>query len=115
MGIILVAVAAYAAYLFVAARLTASYFRFSKTHSFTGRLFGRSTVLTLLWGLGFVGTEGFALPGPLCVTLLLMPFEIQVWSSTAAAQYGYLTLFNWGFFFLVCLAAMLVNKKLKWA
>jgi len=115
MAIILVAVAAYVAYFFIAAHLTGNYFRFSKTHGFAGRLFGRSTVLALLWGFGFIGTEGFALPGPLCVTLLLMPFEVQVWSSTIAAQYMYLVLFNWGFYFVACLAAMLINKKLKWA
>ena len=85
---------------FVAVR---KYFRYSKNQPAIKRLFGRSLVLALCWGFAGVGGQGFGLPAPPVVAIVVQLFGgAEVWFYWAFVPF----LWSWIFYFVVYLVAM---------
>lgn len=92
--------AVYLGLSFVAVR---KYFRHSKNQPAVTRLFGRSFVLGLCWGLAGVGGQGFGLPAPPVIALFIQVLAGAEWWFYAAFVPF---LWSWLFYFVVYLVAM---------
>lgn len=86
-------------YLSIAIPLTRFYFKRSQGHKGLKKLIGHSFVLGLFWGVGLLGCQGFALPGPSGASLVVQLFFLDpyLWFATAFVPF----LISWAVYFLI--------------
>jgi hypothetical protein len=94
-------------YLYITFRLGLWYWRGSRSHPPIGQVVGRTIAMPIFWGVGVLGGEGFALPGPL-VLVTVFPKLTNSLSPISAQELALLAtewLVNLGFFLVVSLVA----------
>jgi hypothetical protein len=105
--IVLIVLGLYVAYIPIAFVLVRIYFCKSGQHRPYARLAGRSIVLALFWGIGGLGVQGFGLPVPSIVGLIVQPLmDYRWWPDNFV-----LFLKSWVFYFVVYLIAMGIKKR----